>query len=94
MVTDRHESEDVTPVPSRVIKVKVSTHGADSREPGLRDIFPLRVYQGYTQLFPGYEHLHIHLPESLRFQSWQMWTCGCLYLCSLCGGSLTGRPRP
>lgn len=31
MVTDRHESEDVTPVSSRVMKAKVSTLDADGR---------------------------------------------------------------
>lgn len=43
MVTDRHEREDVTLVPSRVMKVKVSILDADFREPGFSDIFTLRV---------------------------------------------------
>lgn len=33
MVTDRHESEDVTPVSSRVMKAKVSALDADGRDP-------------------------------------------------------------
>lgn len=76
MVTDRHESEDVTPVPSRVMKVRVSTLAADSREPGCSDICTLQVQQGQKLLSFVCQHLHIHLLKSLRLQSRQ----ACLYL--------------
>lgn len=57
MVTDRHESEDVTLVPSRVMKVRMSTLGADSGEPGLGGILTLQVQQGYKQLSPARQHV-------------------------------------
>lgn len=74
MVTDRHESEDVTPVPSRVMKVRVSTRAADSGKPV---IFGLYGYNEGQKLFSSVcQHLHIHLLESWRLQSRQT----CLYL--------------
>lgn len=43
MVTDSHESEDVTLVARRVMKVEVSTLDTDSGEPGFSDTFTLWV---------------------------------------------------
>lgn len=78
MVTDRHESEDVTLVSSRVMKAKVSAPDADGRDPA--GIFLLDGYQKRTSSSAsgrrGYEHAHSHVMKSLRLQSRQMWTQG------------------
>lgn len=51
MVTDRHESEDVSPVLSRAMKAKVPTLDTDRRETAFSDILTLRVQKGYKQPF-------------------------------------------
>lgn len=70
MVTDRHESEDVTPVSSRVMKAKESALDADGRDPS--GIFLLDGYQKRTSGSAfghrGYEHAHSHAIKSLRLQ--------------------------